>query len=68
MATVIKKLGIKRKSGHLYYINKDGGVSSFNRKTKKKTVVNKANVKKEKGYLYFLDGNGDISRSKMKRR
>ena len=67
MATVVKVLNVKRVSGYLYHINKDGDVARYNRKTKKKNVVRKSGITKQKGYLYFLDGNGNVARAKMKR-
>ncbi|MDN5201188.1 hypothetical protein QQ008_07440 [Fulvivirgaceae bacterium BMA10] len=63
--TVVKKLNFKRKKGMLYYIDKNGNLVEFNRKTKAKNVVVRSNITWDKGYLYFLDKNGDISRARM---
>ncbi|KPK98614.1 MAG: hypothetical protein AMJ95_03075 [Omnitrophica WOR_2 bacterium SM23_72] len=56
------KLGIKRKKGYLYYIDKRGDVSCAKMARGKK----KGGSPKE-GYLYFLDKRGDVSCAKMKR-
>ncbi len=75
MAQEIAKAGVKRASGYLYYIDKQGDVSraKMARGGKKGSggkpqKVAKVGVKKEKGYLYFLDKKGNVSRAKMARR
>ncbi len=77
MAQEIAKAGVKRASGYLYYIDKQGDVSRAKmarggKKGKggksKPEKVAKVGVKKEKGYLYFLDKKGNVSRAKMARR
>ena len=70
MAEKIKKLGVKREAGYLYFIDVDGDVSRAKmaqkgKKGGKAIKVAKAGIKKEAGYLYFLDTKGDISRAKM---
>ena len=72
MAEKVAKLGVKRESGYLYFIDKDGDVSRAvmargANKSKGSEKVASANVKKEKGYLYFLDKDGDVSRAVMAR-
>ena len=68
MASVVRKLGIKRKPGYLYFINTDGNVARVKKGSKRKEEVKKTTITREKGFLYFLDKNGDISRARMKRR
>jgi hypothetical protein len=72
MAQKVAKVGVKRKKGYLYYIDKRGNVveTKMARGTKKGgggKVIAKPGVKKAKGYLYFIDKKGDVSRAKMKR-
>lgn len=74
MAEMVAKVGVKKKSGFLYFVDKRGDVACapMSRKGRKKgkakiTVVAKAGVKKQKGYLYFIDGKGNVSRAKMAR-
>lgn len=73
MAELVKKAGVKRESGYLYFIDKKGHVSrakmARGRKKGKGKIqlVEKTGVKKAKGYLYFLDKKGDVSRAKMAR-
>ena len=70
MAEKVAKVGIKRKKGYLYYVDKKGNVVET-KMTRGKTkggggkVVAKPAVKKAKGYLYFVDKKGDVSRAKM---
>jgi len=74
MAEMVAKVGVKKKSGFLYFVDKRGDVACapMSRKGRKKgkakiTVVAKAGVKKQKGYLYFIDSKGNVSRAKMAR-
>lgn len=73
MAEKVAKVGVKKESGYLYFVDKQGDIScaSMARGGKKSKggakKVAKAGVKKESGYLYFVDKNGDISRAKMAR-
>lgn len=72
MAKKLVKLGIKRESGYLYYIDKQGDVScaKMARGSKKggsPKKVEKCGIKREKGYLYFVDKQGDVSCAVMKR-
>lgn len=68
--TVVEKLGLKRETGFLYYIDKQGDVSCAKmarggKKGGRPKKVQKVGIKKEKGFLYFLDKQGDISKAKM---
>ena len=72
MAEKVAKVGIKRKKGYLYYVDKKGNVVETKMARGKSKggggkVVAKPAVKKAKGYLYFLDKKGDVSRARMKR-
>ncbi len=70
----VAKLGVKRESGYLYYVDKLGNLArapmarAGQPKSKKKPeVVAKAGIKREKGFMYFMDADGDIARAKMAR-
>lgn len=73
MAEKVAKVGVKRQSGYLYFIDKKGNVAMAKMARGKKKgkakieTVAKTGVKKEKGYLYFVDKQGDVSRAKMAR-
>jgi hypothetical protein len=72
MAEKVAKVGIKRKKGYLYYVDKKGNVVETKMARGKSKggggkVVAKPAVKKEKGYLYFVDKKGDVSKAKMRR-
>ncbi|MDR1122700.1 MAG: hypothetical protein LBL02_01570 [Endomicrobium sp.] len=72
MAEKVEKVGVKRESGYLYFIDKQGDVSRAlmargGKKGGKPSKVAKVGLKKEKGYLYFIDKQGDVSRSVMSR-
>ncbi|MGB4520472.1 MAG: hypothetical protein WBI28_00865, partial [Candidatus Omnitrophota bacterium] len=63
MAKKVKKVGIKREKGYLYYLDKQGDVScaKMARGSKKggsPKKVEKCGIKREKGYLYFIDKQG----------
>ncbi len=70
MAQLVQKVGVKRESGYLYYIDKQGDVSRAKmarggKKGGRPAKVQKVGIKKQKGFLYFLDKKGHISRAKM---
>ncbi len=72
MAKKVKKVGIKREKGYLYYLDKQGDVSCAkmargNKKGGSPKKVVKCGIKREKGYLYFIDKQGDVSCAVMKR-
>ena len=72
MAEKVAKVGIKRKKGYLYYVDKRGNVVETKMARGKSKggggkVIAKPAVKKVKGYLYFIDKKGDVSRAKMLR-
>ena len=72
MAEVVKKTGVSKEKGYLYYLNKEGDVgrSKMARAGKgggSAETVATAGVKRESGFLYFIDKNGDVARSPMAR-
>ena len=74
MAEKVAKVGVKKESGWLYFVDKSGDISraKMARGGRKKgstgtEKVAKAGVKKESGWLYFVDKSGDVSRAKMAR-
>ena len=73
MAEVVCKCGIKRQSGYLYFVNKDGNcarvqMARAGKKTsKKQEVVHKCGIKRKQGYLYFIDKKGNAAMAKMAR-
>ena len=74
MAEKVADAGVKKESGYLYFVDKDGDVSraAMSRGGRKKgkartEKVAKVGVKKESGYLYFVDKTGGVSRAKMAR-
>ncbi len=73
MAEVVCKCGIKRESGYLYFINKDGNSARVamaragQKSSKKQEIVHKCGIKRKDGYLYFVDKNGNAACAKMQR-
>jgi hypothetical protein len=73
MAKKCEKVGVKKESGYLYFVDKKGNVARAKMARGKKKgkakieTVAKVGVKKESGYLYFIDKQGDISCAKMVR-
>lgn len=75
MAKKVAKAGVKKESGYLYFVDKNGDISraKMARAGRKKgskgkpEKVQKVGANKESGYLYFVDKDGDISRAKMAR-
>lgn len=72
MASKVAKVGVRKESGYLYFVDKHGDVSRAKmarggKKGGKAEKVAKAGVQKESGYLYFVDKQGDISSAKMAR-
>lgn len=73
MSKKVKKVGVSKQPGYLYFVDKQGDVGRVKmargnkvQKSKQEKVA-KTNVKKERGYLYFVDKQGDISKTKMAR-
>jgi hypothetical protein len=72
MAEKVAKVGIKRKKGYLYYVDKKGNVVETKMARGKSKggggkVIAKPGIKRAKGYLYFIDKAGDVGRAKMLR-
>ena len=72
MAEKVKTCGVKKESGYLYYLDKQGDVSRSQMARAGKGGGNaqkvvKAGVTRASGYLYFIDKDGDVSRAKMAR-
>ena len=72
MAEKVKSVGVRKESGYLYYLGKDGHVwrskmARAGQRGGNATKVADAGVRRESGYLYFIDKSGDISRAKMAR-
>lgn len=72
MAEKVKTVGVRKESGYLYYLGKDGHVwrskmARAGQKGGEAAKVADAGVTRESGFLYFIDKNGDVSRSKMAR-
>jgi len=70
MAETVHKCGVKRESGFLYYIDKQGDIARAKmarggKKGGKPEKVQKVGLKKESGYLYYLDKKGNVSRARM---
>jgi len=72
MAEVVSRTGVKKESGYLYYLDKNGNVSRSKMARAGKgggnaEKVADAGVTRESGYLYYIDKNGDVARSPMAR-
>ena len=73
MAKVVAKVGVKKESGYLYFVDKKGNVARAKMARGKKKgkakieVVEKTAITKEPGFLYFLDKQGDVSCAMMVR-
>jgi hypothetical protein len=74
MSKKVAKVGVKKESGYLYYLDKEGDVSRSKMargKTKgpksKPEKVAKVGIKRESGFLYFIDKDGDVGCAEMAR-
>jgi hypothetical protein len=73
MAEVLHKAGIKRQSGWLYFVDKNGNAARVQmarkgmKTSKKQEVLVKCGVKRQAGWLYFIDKKGNVARTKMAR-
>lgn len=74
MAKVVAKTQVKRESGYLYFVDKNGNVARAKASIGGKKgggkieVVAKAGVKKQKGHMYFVDKAGNIAEVAMNRK
>ncbi len=73
MGEVVCKCGIKRQSGYLYFVNKDGNSARVQmaragkKSSKKQEVLHKCGIKRKTGYLYYVDKKGNVAMAKMAR-
>ncbi len=72
MAEKVSRTGVRKETGYLYYLGKDGHVwrSKMARAGKGGGNAEKiadAGVTRETGWLYFVDKDGDVSRAPMAR-
>ena len=74
MAEKVAKANVKKESGFLYFVDKDGDISkakmvrgSLGKDKPQPQKVAQVGVKKESGFLYFVDKDGDISKAPMSR-
>ena len=61
---LVKKVGVKRAQGYLYYIDKKGNICRTRMaqtgRPKKTELVIRTDIKRVKGFLYFINKEGDI--------
>ena len=73
MAEKVKKTGVTKEAGYLYYLGKDGDVwrTKMARGGKKTgggpEKIADAGVTREDKFLYYIDKDGDVARSEMAR-
>lgn len=72
MGEKVAKVGARKESGYLYFVDKQGDISRARmarggKKGGRPEKVARVGVRKESGYLYYVDKQGDISRAKMAR-
>ena len=70
MAEKVKSVGVRKESGYLYYIGKDGNVwrAKMARAGKKgggARKVAEAHIRREEGFLYYVGKDGHVWRAKM---
>lgn len=74
MAESLCDCGIKRESGWLYFVDKQGNAARAKmarrgqKVDRKQEVVHNCGLQREEGYLYFIDKGGNAARAKMARR
>jgi hypothetical protein len=64
--TILKKIGIRRQEGYLYFIDSAGDVSRVrfgNRKIVLREKIYKLGIKKNPAYFYYLTARGDVAMS-----
>lgn len=73
MAESVKKAGVVREPGWLYYLDKSGNISrapmrrGAGKKAGRPQRVATVNVKREDGFLYYITKDGDVARAPMNR-
>ena len=60
MAELVKKLGLPKPDGFLYFVESDCTV--WKHQGGKKTLISDSKIEREEGYLYFIDLNGDLAK------
>lgn len=66
MAEKVKRVGITKEKGRVYFLDGDGDISSSARGKAGKRRERAVGIKREAGYLYFVDKDGDVARAKMR--
>lgn len=73
MTKVVCDCGIKRESGFLYFVNKDGNAARVpmarqgTKTSKKQEICHECGIVRKTGYLYFVDKKGNVAEAKMAR-
>jgi len=66
---VVSATGVKRESGFVYYVDKEGDVSRSARGRKGSAEkVATPGITRERGFLYFVDKEGHVARTPMNRK
>ena len=60
MAELVKKLGLPKPDGFLYFVECDCTV--WKHQGGQKTLISDTVIEREEGYLYFIDLNGDLAK------
>ena len=60
MAELVKKLGLPKPDGFLYFVESDCTV--WKHQGGQKTLISDTVIEREEGYLYFIDLNGDLAK------
>lgn len=63
----VKKVGVQKKRGHMYFIDKDGDISSAVLTSGKIQKVAEVGIERQPGFYYVIDKEGDVSCAKMAR-
>jgi hypothetical protein len=63
----VKKVGVQKKRGHMYFIDKDGDISSATVTSGKVQKVAEVGIERQPGYYYIIDKEGDVACAKMSR-
>ena len=66
MNQVVARTGVKKESGYLYFMDRDGDVArSPLGDDEKREKVARAGVQRESGWIYYVNKDGDIARQSM---
>jgi hypothetical protein len=61
--TLIKKVGIQRQAGYIYFVDTEGDITRVrfgNKRIESREKVFKLGLKKNPAYYYYLDGRGNL--------